>query len=221
MNESGGEMKTKLKTKLDKQFDLKRVIKVPIENIRVNTWNPKEPDTPEYEKIKKSIKINGLKGFIAVRLNPQNGIDYEILDGHQRFTAAKELNYKEVYVYNEGEIDDKTAKEYTIWWQQQVPFDRIQEASLVNELIKEYGDYESLPYSDAEINEMKMLSEFSFEEYEDAPDDEKDKDYKLTFVFPDKNEAHMIADFFNVAHSSREDLLIKLVQTQNELHHKQ
>ena len=203
---------------INKQFDPDNIIKVPIGKVRVNTWNPKESNTPEYFKVKKSLEVNGLKGFVAVRYNPDpaTDTDYEILDGHQRFTAASEIGYKEIFVYNEGEIDDKTAQEYTIWWQQQVPFDKVQEATLVTELIREYGDHESLPYSDAEIEEMKIMTEFSFDEYDENADDEKDKTYKLTFVFPDEDEANMVADYFNTADSSREDKLIELLRQQLE-----
>ena len=197
---------------MEKEFNIKNIIEVPITNIRTNTWNPKEKDTPEYFNVKKSLEINGLKGFIAVRYNPDGETDYEILDGHQRFTASKELGYKKIYIYNEGEIDDKLAIEYTIWWQQQVPFDKIQEAHLVTELIREYSDTESLPYTDSEIEEMKLMAEFSFEKYNDSLGDEEDNVYKLTFVYPDKDEANMVADYFNRADSSREDILIELLR---------
>lgn len=205
-------------TNIDKKhFNPDNIIEVDISNVRTNTWNPKEANTPEYSKVKKSVEINGLKGFIAVRYNPNGKTDYEILDGHQRYTAATELGFKKIYVYNEGKVSDKKAREYTIWWQQQVPFEKVQEAQLVTELIKEYADTESLPYSDAEIEQMKIMTEFSFEEYDENADSEKDTMYKLTFVFPDQDEANMVADYFNRADSSREDLLIALLRQQLKL----
>lgn len=199
---------------MEKRFDPTNIIEVPIDNVRTNTWNPKEANTPEYFRVKESIKVNGLKGFVSVRYNPDGDTDYEILDGHQRFTSASQLGFKTIHVYNEGKIDDRTAKEYTIWWQQQVPFDKVQEAQLVTELIEEYNNLETLPYSQSEVDEMRVMTEFSFEQYDPSADEEKDNTYKLTFVFPDEDEANMVADYFNRADSSREDLLITLLQEQ-------
>lgn len=199
---------------MDKDFNLANIKKVLITDVRTNSWNPKESNTPEYHKVVKSLERNGLKGFIAVRTNPDDNTTYEILDGHQRFTAANQLGYKEIYVYDEGKLDDKTAKEYTIWWQQQVPFEKVAEAQLVTELIREYNDLESLPYTSEEVNEMAVMTEFSFDEYDDKADDEKDNTYKLTFVYPDEDEANMIADYFNRADASREDILVQLVRSQ-------
>lgn len=170
--------------KLD--FDIKKVKKVAIEEIRVNTWNPKKADTPEFEKVKKGIKLKGLRGAIVVRENPNEVSKYEIIDGHQRYTASKELGFKELYIYNEGAISDKEAKELTIWYQQQVPFDKIDEAYLFNELKMEYQETLELPYTAMEEAEMQELANFDFDQYDpnayqEPSNDEGVKTLKLTF----------------------------------------
>lgn len=191
--------------KLD--FDAKKVIKVDIGRIEANPWNPKEKDTDEFRKIVKSIVANGLKGFILVR--ELNNGQLQVIDGEQRYTAAVELGYDEMYVYNEGKMDDKTAMELTIWYQQQVPFDKIKEAKLVAELLVTYNDEEHLPYNPEELNDLKMLADFNMDDYNDKPEKEKDHNtlsFKLT-----QEEFKLAYDFFNRADQSREEVLMDLI----------
>jgi len=148
------------------KFEISKVKKVVIDKIRPNTWNPKDKGTEDFEKIKKGIKLKGLRIPIVVREN--NG--YEIIDGEQRYTACKELGFKEVLIYDEGKVSDQEAKELTIWYQQQVPFEEIKLAELVTDIVKN-EDFE-LPYSDDEIQTYKEM--FDFDNYEsDRPEDDK------------------------------------------------
>lgn len=135
-------------------FDKSKLEIVKIESIRPNSWNPKIKSTIEYDKIKKGISINGQMMPIVVRNN--NG--YEIIDGEQRWRACNELGFTEVLIYNEGEVTDKKAKELTIWYQQQVPFDENELSCLLKELYQ-YPDIE-LPYTDDEIHNFLELEEF-------------------------------------------------------------
>jgi hypothetical protein len=152
-----------------KDFDPKKISKVKIDDVRPNTWNPKEKDTKEYEKVKQSILVNGLRGAIVVREND----GYEIIDGEQRFTSAKELGYEEVYIYNEGKVPDPEAKALTIWWQQQVPLDHIKEAYMINDLVIQMPTIE-LPYSDIELSDLKELANFDFDQYNTERPEEED-----------------------------------------------
>lgn len=162
-------------------FDPTKIKKVSIDKVIPNTWNPKEKNTKEYEKLRESIFTKGLRGAVAVRVHPTKKGKYEIIDGEQRYTAAKELGYEEIHIYNEGVVDDKEAKELTIWWQQQVPFEKITEAYLVAELVEAHGiENVELPYSEAEIAQFQNLAEFKFEDYknEDEKEPEFDGDVK-------------------------------------------
>lgn len=149
------------------KFDKDKVLNVPIDRVVPNGWNPKEEGTREYQKVLDSVRAKGLRGTIVVREHPHTAGYYEILDGQQRYTAAKELNYKDINVYNEGQVEEKDAKELTIWYQQQVPFNRITEAYLVTQMVEEFGlEDVVLPYSEAEIAEFKELADFNFADYE-------------------------------------------------------
>lgn len=142
------------------KFDPTKVKIVPIEEVRPNSWNPKVKQTDEYKRIKRGIELKGLRLPITVREND----GYEIIDGEQRYTACKELGFKTVIIYNEGIVSDKEAKELTIWFQQQVPFDEIELAGVIKSLALEHKDLE-LPYTDIEIEEYTKLSDFDFNQY--------------------------------------------------------
>jgi hypothetical protein len=137
-------------------FDPACIKKVPIEAVTPNSWNPKEKDTEEYHKVKRSLELHGLRGAILVReARAGSGFDYEIIDGEQRFTAATELGFKELYVYNLGTVVDKEAKAMTIWWEVQVPFDTPQLSKLVVELDDTRTE---LPFSGAQLRGLKEMA---------------------------------------------------------------
>lgn len=145
-----------------KDFDPSKIKKVKIDEIEPNGYNPKEKDTDEYKNVVRSIKLNGLKQFIFVREVDGND-KYVIVDGEQRYTAAKELGYEEMYIYNLGNISEEEAKSLTIWFEVQVPFSSIELAPIVMELKR--LDME-LPYTDDEVMKFGELLEFDFNDYE-------------------------------------------------------
>lgn len=150
----------------DMDFDPKKLELTDIDNITPNTWNPKQKNTSDYEKVKKSIEQKGLRGAIVVRQNSDG--KFEIIDGEQRYTAAKELGYKQMYVYNEGtEVSDDEAEALTIWYQQQVPFDNVELAPLVLRLTDLGHD---LPFDEMQMKEFETLVHFDFNDYEDKID---------------------------------------------------
>lgn len=160
-----------------KKFEFKKenLLKVDINKVHPNSWNPKEPNTKEYENVKKSLEINGYAQPILVR---EDGDGFEIIDGQHRFLAAKELGYSEIYIYNAGQISDEDAKSMTIWMQTQVPFDEVQLAPIVVELNK--LDIQ-LPYTDEEIVTFEKMTQFDFDAAynEDVPQDaDMDDDMK-------------------------------------------
>lgn len=73
-----------------------KIIKIPIENIKVAKYNPRlelKPGDVEYEKIKKSVEEFGLVDPLV--WNEHNNV---LIGGHQRLTVLKELGWKEVDV---------------------------------------------------------------------------------------------------------------------------
>ena len=150
-------------------YDPKKIkLNVDIDTIRPNVWNPKDDgDTKEYQRIRRSIQKKGLRIAIYVRYKPQDdGTLYEIIDGEQRWRICKELEYKKVVIYNEGEISDQEAKELTLAFEQQVPFNDVTLAGLIKQMKADYADLE-LPYDDQEIESMLNLNEFDWNSLND------------------------------------------------------
>lgn len=165
-----------------KDFDPDKLIKdVDIDKVVPNGWNPKEENTKEFQKIVESVKLKGLRGAIVVREHPHQKNYYEIIDGQQRWGAAKANGYTKVVVYNEGQVDEKEAKEMTIWYQQQVPFQRITEAYLVDSLVQEFGlEAVELPYTEKEIEDLQDLAKFNFDEFKE--EEFKEEEGFVTFA---------------------------------------
>lgn len=164
-----------------KDFDPTKVLKVQIDNVEPNDYNPKEKDTPEYRNVVRSIQLNGLKQPIFVREVDGND-NFVIVDGEQRWTAAKELGYKEIYVYNLGKISEEEAKSLTIWFEVQVPFSEYELAPIVMEL----NDLQmELPYNELEIDGFRNLASFDFDKaYESQTPlkEENDKDEEILTI---------------------------------------
>ena len=141
---------------------------VNINEVSFNSWNPKNKRTKEYEKVKESVKLNGLTMPIVVREIDDENYKYEVLDGEQRLTACIDLGFDKIWIVNAGKISDTEAKSKTIWLDQSVPFDKKQLGELLGELV---GEIE-LPYTDEEIEVMAGidLSEDNDEEFIDETD---------------------------------------------------
>ena len=157
-------------------FDPKNVNIVPISDVHFNNYNPKEKRTTEYEKVKESISLNGFMSPVSVRqIEGEDG--FTIVDGEQRATAAQDLGYKEIPVYNLGFISEEDAKAKTIWAEVSVQFDQIQLAPLAMEL-NEVGI--ELPYSEKQMQDFKELCSFDFDNaYEDSEQKEDDDTPKM------------------------------------------
>lgn len=159
-----------------KDFDPSLIERVSIERVEPNGYNPKLKETPEYRKVVESVRLNGLKQPIFVREVYGND-KYVIVDGEQRWTAANELGYNEIYIYNLGQISEEEAKALTIWFEVQVPFVELELAPLVVEL-NDLGI--ELPYSNEEVVEFRDLLDFEIvEEVREPKEKETDVDSNL------------------------------------------
>ena len=116
---------------MDVRFKPENISIIDIQLIKPNNWNPKDLDTPEYQKIVQGIRLKGQRLPIVVR---EIGDTFEIVDGEQRYRACLDLAFEKILIYNEGKITDQEAKELTIWYQQQVPFNEVSLAKLIKDL---------------------------------------------------------------------------------------
>lgn len=166
-------------------YDPKNLKVVPIDDVRPNTWNPKEKNHDNVKKIETNIKRIGFNEPIRVRENE----GFEIIDGEQRWTAAKNLGLKEVLIYNEGVMTEPEARASTLWWQVQIPFDDIKLAYEVANLSLEMIE---LPYSEVEIEAFKELANFSFDDYDKDQNDEPEEGDDKTLVLKLTGEGYNV-----------------------------
>ena len=82
------------------------------EELKPNSWNPNSVDPINQQKLVNSIRTQGFFKPVVVRTLQDNTL--EILGGEHRNEAAKELNLKQVPVFNLGKISDAEAKAITI-----------------------------------------------------------------------------------------------------------
>lgn len=143
-------------------FDVNKLKIVPIDTVIPNDWNPKNRETSmeSFNEVKKSLEIHGFRQPVIVREITKN--QYEIIDGEQRYTAAKQLGFTEVVIYNEGKKTREEAIELTIAYQTQVPFVRSQLAELVSQAV---GRGARLPYSEAKTQDLLNLMQFDWDSY--------------------------------------------------------
>lgn len=157
-----------------KKFNLEDVKEnskiVDINEVCFNPWNPKIKRSKEYEKVKESVKLNGLGMPIVVREIEDDNYRYQVLDGEQRLTAALDLGYDKVWIVNLGQVSDEEAKSKTLWYEMAVPFDKEQLGNLLVDLV---GKVE-LPYADNEIEVITGIS-LNVEDDEDFEDDFEEK----------------------------------------------
>lgn len=159
-------------TKHDFDFDFTKLKEVKVSEVKPNGWNPKDKDTKEYKQVLRSLAANGLRQPIVVREVDNH---YEIIDGEQRFTAAQELGYEKVFVYNEGKMDEKQAKALTIWYEVQVPFNEVDLSHLVVELADVGME---LPYNEAQIADFRNMAAFDFDNFDKEDNGQDDMEFK-------------------------------------------
>lgn len=159
-----------------KKFNLEDVKEnskiVDINEVCFNPWNPKIKRSKEYEKVKESVKLNGLGMPIVVREIEDDNYKYQVLDGEQRLTAALDLGYDKVWIVNLGQVSDEEAKSKTLWYEMAVPFDKEQLGNLLVDLV---GKVE-LPYAD---NEIEVITGIELET-DDISDDDFEDEYNNT-----------------------------------------
>lgn len=149
---------------MNNKFDKDRVKIVDINEVAFNPWNPKVKRSKEYEKVYKSIQVEGILSPIIVREIDDEDFKYQVLDGEQKLTALLDLGEDTAPIYNLGHLSDEKAKQVTIFMMQHV--DAEQEA--LGKLLVELQDKVELPY---DIDEIEVIAGVDVDDEEDSKDD--------------------------------------------------
>lgn len=147
---------------MNNKFDKDKVKIVDINEIAFNPWNPKIKRSKEYEKVYKSIQVEGILSPLIVREIEDEDFKYQVLDGEQKLTALLDLGEDTAPIYNLGSLSDEKSKQVTIFMMQHV--DAEQEA--LGKLLVELQDKVELPY---DIDEIELIAGV---EVDDEDDDE-------------------------------------------------
>lgn len=81
-----------------------------VTELRPNSWNPNVMSQEDYDKAQESIERFGFVDPITTRITPDG---YEIIDGENRWRAAKDKGLKTVPIIV-VEVDDDEARQLTI-----------------------------------------------------------------------------------------------------------
>jgi hypothetical protein len=136
-------------------------IVVPIDDIYPNQDNPNRMADFMYEKMKTTIEKAGLFGGIIVR---EYAGAYQIIDGEHRWKACKELGFTELPVENAGEMEDKEASFWLLYFNNtRGKGDILKEAEIIKQL--EEGQMTLLPWEDDEIENRKKLVTWSIGDF--------------------------------------------------------
>lgn len=153
-------------TNISHQFDPSKISFVSINDIFLNDYNPKNENTKEYQQLKKSIQTVGLRGLLYVRHKELSDgkQTYETIDGSQKYKVCKELGYEELPIYDFGDMDLEKAKQLTLMYQVQIPFDKLKLADILKDLASQEKDY-VLPYADEDVKKYLKMADSSWEDY--------------------------------------------------------
>src|SRR3990172_3466253 len=88
--------------------------RVPIWHLSPNPWNVNVLEGEMYEKARTSIRRFGFIDPITVRLLHEEATPLQIIDGEQRWRAAKDEGLEEVDVANLGDVADAVAEQLSI-----------------------------------------------------------------------------------------------------------
>lgn len=176
------------------RYNQENVLQVPIGDVEPNEYNPKEKESDKQKNIQSGLEKKGLLMPIFVR---EKGKKFEIVDGEQRWTSLRNSGNDKALVYNLGKIDDKEAQELTLWFEEQVPFDRVLQAQLVKSMTDTYQDLQ-LPYTDDEVDNMIKILEYEPDDLDneqfDAPDQ---KDFDMLKISMTKDQLELVKEVIN------------------------
>jgi ParB-like chromosome segregation protein Spo0J len=141
-------------------------------------WNYKTDNAELSAKLRENIKRNGQLENLVVRELPTHS--FEIINGNHRFDVLKELAqmaknesgngyFDDVLVYNLGAIGTAAAQRIAIELNEtRFESDSLKLAARLKEISEEFSVAElalTMPYSEAELERAKLLTEFDFDDY--------------------------------------------------------
>ena len=152
---------------------MSELINIDPRNLRKNAFNTNKMTAENVEKLRNSIRRNGLIGAVVARENDMG--ELEIIGGEHRVQIAIEEGIDEVAVHNIGYISDDRAKELMLLDNGRYGQDDAFElASLMDELSAS-GDVDLasfMPYSSEDLDKLMSVTDIDLDSLDDDPEDE-------------------------------------------------
>ena len=158
---------------------LKSYIEIPIKQLVAADWNYKKGENADdykkkIEALKANMKRNGQIENIVVRHLPDD--KFEVVNGNHRLIALTELGVKTVVAFDLGDISLKAAQRIAIETNEtRFDADNIALGKLFKDIIEDCPMDDllaTMPYSEAEMNNLVGLADFDFGKYDTAQEDE-------------------------------------------------
>lgn len=187
---------------------------VDIDRLIPNSWNSNFVSAENEERIRESIRRNGLFKPIIVRVTDEG---LEIIGGQHRWEQAKALGYTNIPIVNLGAIDDKKAKEIGVIDNARYGADdALKFADILSDIGTTFDLQEFLPYGESDLNAIFAaqsidLDELDLEEKFDEPEE-------LPEVKSEKTKPTRTHDImrFKVSLGDAERLAALVAQTQRQ-----
>jgi len=152
--------------------------RLPIKKMVPADWNYKEDDEEKAETLRNNIKRIGQVENILTRELSTGFL--EVINGNHRLPIFKELKIKKPVCFNFGKISQAAAQRIAVETNE-TKFDSNQTAlsKTIKEILEdeeeaiELSDLaETMPYSMTQLESMKQLSDFNWDQYEDDMDED-------------------------------------------------
>jgi ParB-like nuclease domain len=148
-----------------------KLVKIHPDRLRPNTFNPNSLSPANEAKLAKSLVDLGQFKPVIARFLPdkETGTDYEILGGEHRWTELRGMGVEEIYVFDLGKIDNKTAKKISLADNARYGVDDVGELATILSDIGVEDAQLFLPYTDTDVSAIFASSSISLDEL-DLPD---------------------------------------------------
>lgn len=147
-----------------------RELSVALDRIVPNPWNTNQMDSSLFNKELSSLKKWGQVAPITVRTR---GSDYEIIDGEHRWKAARQLGWKEILVWDVGDMSDADAKQLSLVLNR---LHGVDDPLRLRDLLRDLTTSEPLPdllevlpWSKSEFSKLADLPTVDWKELETSP----------------------------------------------------
>jgi len=155
-----------------------RYLKISVDEIIPRNWSYRVDDRISREKLKISIRDNGLLQNLIVRELPTEC--FEIVDGQERFEIIKEMEYEGVQCYSIGKVSSLEALKISLEANEiKILPDTVEFAKVIKRIMGKYSLSDLakiLPFNENEIKSIVDSLEFDWSQY-----DEEDGQTSLPF----------------------------------------